>query len=109
MPIPEFNQIKAPALQFFSDGQPHHVTEVYDALVKHFQLTEADLSERLPSGTQSRWHNRANWACARSGQGFCLSYAVLGRSRVKLLACTNEPSPQPDSRFLFPRIGFAEA
>jgi len=48
MPIPEFNQIKAPALQFFSDGQPHHVTEVYDALAKHFQLTEADLTERLP-------------------------------------------------------------
>jgi restriction system protein len=63
MPIPEFNQIKAPALQFFSDGQPHHVTEVYDALAKHFQLTESDLGERLPSGTQSRWHNRANWAC----------------------------------------------
>src|SRR5881227_422912 len=63
MPVPEFNQIKAPALQFFSDGHPHHVTEVYDELGNYFHLTPDDLGERLPSGTQSRWHNRANWAC----------------------------------------------
>jgi restriction system protein len=63
MPVPEFNQIKLPALEFFLDGQPHHITEVYDALAKHFHLNDADLSELLPSGTQSRWHNRASWAC----------------------------------------------
>lgn len=63
MPIPEFNEIKLPVLEFFLDGQPHHITEVYDALAKHFHLSDADLSELLPSGTQSRWHNRAGWAC----------------------------------------------
>jgi restriction system protein len=63
MAVPEFNEIKAPALQFFADGQPHRITEVYLVLAKHFALTDADLSEMLPSGTQSRWHNRANWAC----------------------------------------------
>lgn len=26
-------------------------------------ITDVDLSDMLPSGTQSRWHNRANWAC----------------------------------------------
>ena len=26
MPIPEFNEIKAPALQFFADGAPHKVS-----------------------------------------------------------------------------------
>jgi len=63
MAVPEFNEIKAPALQFFADGQAHRITEVYVALAKHFALSDADLSEMLPSGTQSRWHNRANWAC----------------------------------------------
>lgn len=63
MPVPEFNAIKAPALQFFSDGQPHKVTEVFSVLAKHFDLSDTDLGELLPSGTQSRWHNRANWAC----------------------------------------------
>jgi restriction system protein len=63
MPIPEFNEIKAPAIQFFADGKPHKVSEVYDVLSKHFNLTEEELNEVLPSGTQRRWHNRANWAC----------------------------------------------
>lgn len=63
MPVPEFNEIKAPALQLFADGKPWRISEVYEALAPHFSLTDADLNEMLPSGTQSRWHNRANWAC----------------------------------------------
>lgn len=63
MAVPEFNEIKAPAMRFFADGKPHRVSEVYDVLAKHFNLTEQDLNEVLPSGTQRRWHNRANWAC----------------------------------------------
>jgi len=63
MPIPEFNEIKAPALQFFADGKPHKISELYDVLAQHFHLTEEELNEVLPSGVQRRWHNRANWAC----------------------------------------------
>jgi restriction system protein len=63
MAVPEFNEIKAPALNSFSDGNPHRISEVYLVLAKHFGLTDADLAEMLPSGTQTRWHNRANWAC----------------------------------------------
>jgi restriction system protein len=63
MPIPEFNEIKAPAMQFFADGKPHKVSEIYDVLATHFNLTEEERNEVLPSGTQRRWHNRANWAC----------------------------------------------
>ena len=63
MPVPEFNEIKAPALQFFADGKPHKVSEIYAVLAKHFNLTDEEQNEVLPSGTQRRWHNRANWAC----------------------------------------------
>jgi len=63
MAVPEFNEIKAPALQFFADGQPHLLSEAYAALGNHFRLSDADLGEMLPSGSQSRWHNRAAWAC----------------------------------------------
>ena len=63
MPIPEFNEIKAPALQFFADGAPHKVSEVYSKLAGPFNLTEEEQNELLPSGIQRRWHNRANWAC----------------------------------------------
>ena len=63
MPIPEFNEIKAPALQFFADGKQHKISEVFAVLADHFNLTEDERNELLPSGTQRRWHNRANWAC----------------------------------------------
>lgn len=63
MPIPEFNEIKAPALQFFADGKPHRLTEVFEKIALFFKLTEIELNEILPSGKQRRWHNRANWAC----------------------------------------------
>jgi len=63
MPIPEFNEIKSPAMQFFADGKPHKISEAFVVLAKHFSLTEEELNELLPSGTQRRWHNRVNWAC----------------------------------------------
>jgi restriction system protein len=63
MPVPEFNEIKAPAIQFFADGKSHRLAEVFETLAKHFNLTETEQNEMLPSGTQRRWHNRANWAC----------------------------------------------
>ncbi len=63
MPIPAFNDIKAPALAFFADGKPHSVKEVFESLAPIFRLTDSELNELLPSGRQRRWHNRANWAC----------------------------------------------
>jgi len=63
MPIPEYNAIKVPALQFFANGSAHKVSEVYTELASHFKLTEQEQNEMLPSGVQRRWHNRANWAC----------------------------------------------
>lgn len=62
MPIPEFNAIKAPALQFFADGNPHKASETYGVLGDHFALTAEDRAEVLPSGAQRRWENRVLWA-----------------------------------------------
>lgn len=63
MPIPEFNQIKPPALQFLSDGNQRKISEVDTALAKEFNLSQEEQNELLPSGTQCRWRNRVNWAC----------------------------------------------
>ena len=63
MPIPEFNQIRSPALSLFADRTPRKVSELFDALAATFSLTDTEMRDLLPSGTQSRWHNRVQWAC----------------------------------------------
>jgi len=50
-------------MQFFADGKLHPLAEVFETLATLFKLTEAEQNEMLPSATQHRWHNRANWAC----------------------------------------------
>lgn len=63
MPIPDYQQVKLPALKILSSGQPRRLRELYDELGKVFQLTPEERAELLPSGTQQRWNNRVNWAC----------------------------------------------
>lgn len=62
MPIPEFNEIKAPALQLLSDGKAVKSSDFNEPLANHFGLTAAERAELLPSGTQRRWNNRVLWA-----------------------------------------------
>ena len=110
MPVPEFNEIKAPAIQFFADGKPHRLAEVFTTLAVHFKLTEAEQNEMLPSGTQRRWHNRANWACYdlfRAG--------LLDRPKKGLYAITElgekvaaEKPAMIDREYLMKFPGFAE-
>jgi restriction system protein len=51
-----------PLLRFLSDGKEHSNQEAVEALVDEFGLTEEDLAEMLPSGTQPMFVNRFGWA-----------------------------------------------
>lgn len=64
MAVPDLDDIRRPALQLLSELKTlTPIGKVFDLLATRFHLTEADLVEMLPSGTQRRWHNRVNWAC----------------------------------------------
>lgn len=62
MPIPEYNEIKVPALELLADGKVRRASETYDVLAHSFGLTPTERAEVLPSGTQRRWENRVLWA-----------------------------------------------
>jgi len=62
MPIPDYQTIMLPLLQFASDGKVHVVRDATNALADYFQLTDKELDELIPSGTQGVFHNRVNWA-----------------------------------------------
>jgi restriction system protein len=51
-----------PLLRYVQDGKEHRIGDVVDPLGKQLELTEADMSELLPSGRQTIFANRVHWA-----------------------------------------------
>jgi restriction system protein len=62
MAVPGFQELTLPVLREFGDGQEHTTREIRDRAALQLGLTADDLSETLPSGTQTRYANRAAWA-----------------------------------------------
>jgi len=62
MTVPDFQTIMLPLLKVASDGQEHSGHEFLEQLAQHFQLTNEELNELLPSGKQTRFYNRVGWA-----------------------------------------------
>ncbi|HEV7329666.1 MAG TPA: restriction endonuclease [Flavisolibacter sp.] len=64
MPIPDFQSIMLPFLKQIGDGEVHTTAGMRESLSRHFNLTEEELSQYLPSGTQKVFYNRIHWAKA---------------------------------------------
>jgi len=62
MTIPDFQTLMLPLLQAAEDGQEHSGHEFLDKLAEHFELSDDELNELLPSGKQTRFYNRISWA-----------------------------------------------
>ncbi len=62
MPIPDFQSIILPLLQFSSDGKEHSMKEAREHLANSFKLNEEEKNKLLPSGTQGIFCNRVAWA-----------------------------------------------
>ncbi len=62
MPIPNFQMIMLPLLQFVADGKEHTAAETIPALANGFNLSAEERAEMLASGRQARFTNRVHWA-----------------------------------------------
>ena len=60
--IPTYEEIMLPFLNLLSDGKEHSLNESHDKLADHFQLSEEETRELLPSGQQPIFRNRIGWA-----------------------------------------------
>jgi len=60
--IPKYEEIMLPLLVHLSDRKEHALSETVEALAVHFQLTDQELRELLPSGRQPVFRNRVGWA-----------------------------------------------
>ena len=62
MAVPDFQSFFKPLLEIAADGREHSLREARDRIAEEMRLSPADLSERLPSGTQTKFDNRVAWA-----------------------------------------------
>lgn len=62
MPVPDFQSFFKPLLEIASDGKEHSIQEAREKIAKSMALDKEALSERLPSGTQTKYDNRVAWA-----------------------------------------------
>ncbi|MGJ3238509.1 MAG: restriction endonuclease [Anaerolineae bacterium] len=62
MPIPAYQEVMLPLLQYASERNTVKLREAYKDLAIHFDLTEAERNKLLDSGRQAVFHNRVGWA-----------------------------------------------
>lgn len=67
MAIPDFQTLMLPVLRASANGEVK-ISEVVGVLGQQLGLTEAELSELLPSGKQTTFANRVNWAKSYLGK-----------------------------------------
>lgn len=62
MAVPDFQSFFKPLLEIAGDGKEHAIKDARKMIASAMKLTEEDLKEMLPSGTQSKFDNRVAWA-----------------------------------------------
>ena len=82
MPIPPFQDLFRPFLEYTSDGQIRSTQDVAAELSKKFKLTPDEIAEVLPSGRQAKFHNRVAWA--KSFLSKACAIENTGRNRFRI-------------------------
>ena len=82
MPIPDYQSLMLPLLKIAGDGEEHGLREVTNTLAQQFELSEAERTELLPSGTQARFDNRVTWARIYLTRALLLE--ATGRARFRI-------------------------
>jgi restriction system protein len=56
--VPDLQSCMRPLLKSTSDGEVHAFNEAFEQVCQHFELSEAERTEKLPSGKQTVIRNR---------------------------------------------------
>lgn len=101
MAIPDFQSLMLPVLRASANGEVK-ISEVVSALGSQLRLNDAELSELLPSGKQTTFANRVNWAKSYLGKAGLIDltrrgcFVISERGRAVLAA----PPPSINIKFL---------
>lgn len=82
MPIPDYQTLMLPLLDFIDDAQSHTTQEAVEHLSKAFNLTEEELNQWLPSKTAKTFNNRVHWAKAHLKMAEAIENISKGTFRI---------------------------
>jgi len=82
MPIPDFQSLMLPILEFYGDQGEHGSQDALSHLKRELNLTETEINELLPSGKQYRFNNRVGWAIIYLLKSGLLNRPSRGRYRI---------------------------
>ena len=77
MAIPDFQKLMLPVLRASAQGEVK-ISDVVESLGQLLNLTEEELSELLPSGKQTTFANRVNWAKSYLGKAGLINLTRRG-------------------------------
>ncbi|MBI5855997.1 MAG: restriction endonuclease [Nitrospirae bacterium] len=102
MAVPDYQKFMLPILQIAGDRKEHGSGEVIDTVAGQFGLSEQDLSEMLPSGTQAKFPNRVVWAVTYLTKAGLLERTGRGKFRMtdRGLKVLNSGPSEIDAKFL---------
>lgn len=83
MKVPNFQQLMLPVLQSAANAKGEtSVSELADEIAAQLKLTEEDVEQLLPSGKQTVFKNRLNWAKSYMGKAGLVESTRRGYFRV---------------------------
>ncbi len=82
MAIPDFQSIMLPLLKYLGDQKERSNQEIVDSLAKEFNLSEEELTQVLPSGSQKVFSNRVAWAKAHLKHALLINSPRRGYSII---------------------------
>jgi len=102
MTIPDYQTIMLPLLRFASDGVEHRFRDAVEALAKHFDLSEEERLELLPSGRYPAFDNRVGWASTYMKKAGLIEGPRRGYLKITArgLSVLRERPKAIDSKFL---------
>lgn len=109
MAIPDFQTLMRPVLAASASGEVR-ISDVVTLLGQQLALSEDEMSELLPSGKQSKFANRVNWAKSYLGKAGLITLTKRGCFEISELGKSVLASPPPliNSKFLASFPGFME-
>ena len=82
MAVPKFFEFFEAFLKAIQDGEVHTAKEVRTTVAEVMELSTADLSEMLPSGRQTTFGNRINWARTYLNKAGLIETPSRGKYRI---------------------------